>query len=350
MLVVLGCYCRQPDGSTGTQYETSPERCCNGGASANGILLVPDSPHACWIGLVNNAVATLQYGRRSVLGYLYDLASMLAKHALLGLVLDKRRFHFPVDLGVGSDLLEKRCQQIRRFLGVLHGEDAARLKGPMEHLEHLDSLHFVEVQQDVLADDHAQPLSHGAKRKQIAPGKRHLSSQLRDDLDETGGGGRAKILVKDIRWNALDLLFSEDARGHLFSKARCNIGGMDANVSEDVVGHPLSQQDGQRVGFRPVGASSVPQVNERAATEAGESLVDRQLQRLCVAEKEGEGHVRSVGQQIPAGSTADCIVGGPSGGVCLRSEWGVNPARAARHFPAGFETPLWIGEGIKERV
>ena len=216
---------------------------------------------------------------------------MLVGDAFLGLVLHKRRLHLPVDLGVGRDLLEERRKRIGQLLGVLHHQRATRLKGLVEHPQHLDPLRFVEVQEHVLAHDQAQPFAHRAKREQIAVRERDLGSQFRHDLDEAGPGSRPEVLLKDLLRDALDLRFGKDARSHLGGEARIDVGGMDVNVAEDVVGHPLAQQDGQRVGFRPVGASGVPDVNKRAAAETGQSVLDRQFKRLRVAEEKGEGHV-----------------------------------------------------------
>lgn len=43
---------------------------------------------------------------------------MPAWDAFLGLMLHKRRLHLPVNLGVGSNLLEERCKRIRQLLDV----------------------------------------------------------------------------------------------------------------------------------------------------------------------------------------------------------------------------------------
>ena len=124
----------------------------------------------------------------------------------------------------------------------------------MEHAEHIDSLPFVEVQQHVFADDQAEPLPDGPQREQIAMRERDFRPDFRHDLDEAGQGSGAEVFLDDLRRDAFHLMAGKNTRGDLAGKTRIDVRGMDLHVPEDVVGHPLAQQDGQRVRFGAMGA------------------------------------------------------------------------------------------------
>ena len=88
----------------------------------------------------------------------------------------------------------------------------------------------------------------------------------------------------------MDFLLGIDSAGDLRAELLLYVGGVNLHVAEDVVRHPLAQQNGQRVRLRPMRAPGVPDADVGLAAQRGQGLLDEQFQRLRVAKEKRERH------------------------------------------------------------
>jgi hypothetical protein len=195
-------------------------------------------------------------------------------------------------LGVAGDLLEEMRRFSRHLLCLLGGKEPPQSEGPVKHLDDPDPLGVLKVQENVLAQDQAEPVSDWVESKEIMLLELDSVSQELAHPESASLFVRLEILFQQLFGHPFDLLLLIETIADDVTKeaAIVEVRCMNPEVLEAEPTHAFGKQHGQGIGFLSHGAPRIPDTHVAASACVGDHMFDGMFQRLQVSEKIGECH------------------------------------------------------------